>query len=205
MAENLKVSKGQKFTLFSSLPTEIQLEIWKLTLPEPRIITVKVFAAQTMYDPDFVISNEQGQDHRFISSSLSKAGETLTLDTTNTKNPGVLFACTVSRDVSLNQLSACLDLRNGEKQKRFDPRNDTILLYNTTDRCIPILPGIPEQPNIYPDYMQLFLRSRSLLCGPRVSWAEGAKISIGFFPIFPPSKLWSSSQIIPKISIHLLR
>jgi hypothetical protein len=39
MAENQDCSKMLEFKLFSRLATELQLNIWKLAIPEPRIVS----------------------------------------------------------------------------------------------------------------------------------------------------------------------
>jgi hypothetical protein len=36
----LKISKSQRFSLFPKLPPEIRLEIWRLSLPGPRVLQV---------------------------------------------------------------------------------------------------------------------------------------------------------------------
>ncbi|PMD27886.1 hypothetical protein NA56DRAFT_696904 [Hyaloscypha hepaticicola] len=97
MADNQDSSKQLEFKLFPRLATELQLKIWQLAIPEPRIV------------------------QHFIGS-----GSNVVLST-NSKNPGILFACKTSREVALSRLSECLDL--GTKQTRFDPANDTMCIY----------------------------------------------------------------------------
>ncbi|KAE9380075.1 hypothetical protein N431DRAFT_123552 [Stipitochalara longipes BDJ] len=68
-----------KFTVFSKLPPELQIKIWKHAIPPPRLVRVNVRLAFST--------------HRFK---------------TNTPVPGVLVACKNSRETILRVYTTCL-------------------------------------------------------------------------------------------------
>jgi hypothetical protein len=89
----------------------------------------------------------------------------------NAKNPGILFACKTSREISLKQLSACLYL--GNKQTRFDPASDTICIYeqHINPRRVRLLPGFTVPRGSVPQYIYKFSEVQRVImeadAGPR--------------------------------------
>jgi hypothetical protein len=70
---------------------------------------------------------------------MQKAIQGLVLST-ETKSPGLLFACQVSRAVGLKLYTVCLRLGCG-KETRFDPENDIIFLSHAAKYHLQPLPG----------------------------------------------------------------
>lgn len=111
-----------------------------------------------------------------VKAELKGRGEVVL--STNAKNPGILFACTTSREVALSQLSECLDL--GTKQIQFDPANDTICIYEMF--------GNPPRPLLLPGR----LSTQGLLVRgiPKSVGIQRLLISLGFSAQFK----WILSQ-----------
>jgi hypothetical protein len=85
---------------------------------------------------------------------MEKAARGIALST-NTKSPGVLFACQNSRSEALKHYTRCFDL-NGGKKTRFDPTGDTVLISHTAKLFLPPLPHVVGQPDLCPDFGSLF-------------------------------------------------
>ncbi|PMD33235.1 hypothetical protein L207DRAFT_639397 [Hyaloscypha variabilis F] len=155
------------FTLFPKLPLEIQLNIWKMSLPGPRVIKVKVFAANSLYDPNYTkelestdTSPQDCPEYYLLHSpaqrriEIQKATQNLVLST-SVKSPGSLFACHNSRSEALKKYTRCAQLQSG-RETRFDPIEDTVLISHTASFALPPLPYMTADANHCPDYGSRF-------------------------------------------------
>ena len=101
--------KPTNFWLFRKLPMELQLKIWKHAIPGPRNVVIEPYRvylnSQRLYDFEL-------RFRCFVTP------------------PGMLGACTVSRDVLLSAYTTCIEGVGIERKIRFDGCNDTVILLN---------------------------------------------------------------------------
>ncbi|KAE9380070.1 hypothetical protein N431DRAFT_459040 [Stipitochalara longipes BDJ] len=149
------------FTVFPKLPMELQLKIWKKSLPGPRH-KIKVFAPQSLYDPDYTtVQRQRGgslspfhiflQNPRIMGYGVEEAVRLLSL-CANVKSPGVLFACRNSRSEALHHYTKCLNLGRNSKKIRFDPTQDTVFITHMARYLQTPLPHMAGQLKLYPAY-----------------------------------------------------
>jgi hypothetical protein len=113
-------------------------------------IKVKVFAANSLYDPNHTRELESSDTFPRASqyyfwqrpeqklSEMEKAIRSLVLSA-NVKSPGSLFACHNSRSEALKKYTSYFQIQSG-RETRFDPIGDTVLISHTARFALPPLP-----------------------------------------------------------------
>jgi hypothetical protein len=98
-----------EFHLFVELPVELQLKIWKLSLPGPKAVFLKLVQRAVEPKPRF------WKDIYFCSYSTP---------------PAMLSACRISREVILSTHTAYIESSTCHSQRkiRLDPKIDTLLV-----------------------------------------------------------------------------
>ncbi|RKF78841.1 hypothetical protein GcC1_052019 [Golovinomyces cichoracearum] len=120
----------RQFTLFSKLPYELQMNIWKNSIPDPQIIRLKLEVDKSFHESDSFIRDGIDWDTDQISCINS-----LKISAPFSKAPGLLGACRNSRAAILAVYKGVLKAKD-ETVIRFDPESDTIFL-------LPIQQGKP--------------------------------------------------------------
>lgn len=129
------------------------------------MIKVKAFAANTIYDPDYIPTlgrtcsalleaQPAFRDPERMGVEMQKAIQGLVL-TTDLQSPGLLFACKISREIALKAYTKCFELGRGRKI-RFNPVQDTLLISHTCRKLFQPLPGMPGSPSTLPNYKDWF-------------------------------------------------
>ncbi|KAI6248831.1 hypothetical protein HI914_02991 [Erysiphe necator] len=124
MPENTSASAkiSQQFTLFTQLPYELQINIWKVSIPSPQILRIKIEADETLNDKNYFTRNDFDWETEQVSCLKG-----LKISAPYSKAPGLLGACKDSRATILSVYKGFLKSK-GETVIRFDPENDTIFL-----------------------------------------------------------------------------
>ncbi|CAD6503656.1 BgTH12-03315 [Blumeria graminis f. sp. triticale] len=125
---NLSETPPCKFTLFTHLPFELQVYIWKLSIPGPQIIRVKVEVDDALHNGDLFAREDFNWDIDHISAQKS-----LKFSAPFSQAPSLLATCKDSRNTILSVYSGTLKSQ-GDSVIRFDSDNDTIFLLPSTNR-----------------------------------------------------------------------
>ncbi|POS87116.1 hypothetical protein EPUL_002108 [Erysiphe pulchra] len=113
---------SQQFTLFTHLPYELQINIWKASIPNPQILRIKVETDEILNDKNYFARDDF--DWEVDQASCLKG---LKISAPYSKAPGLLGACRDSRAVILTVYKGVLKSKD-ETVIRFDPENDTIFI-----------------------------------------------------------------------------
>ncbi|KAI0999769.1 hypothetical protein K3495_g8426 [Podosphaera aphanis] len=113
---------ARQFVLFKQLPYELQIYIWKCSIPDSQILRLKIEADESLNDREVFSRTDFDWE-----TDKKKSLNNLKFSTPFSKAPGLLAACRDSRAAILSAYTGKLKSK-GDTIIRFNPENDTIFL-----------------------------------------------------------------------------